>query len=740
MNSTLSKPFTAEEIKAAIFSMNPLGSSGPDGFPAKFYQEYWDTVGFQVCEVALEALNGAFVPGRLITDNIIMAFESLHTMKTRLKGKDSFMALKLDMSKAYDRIEWDFLASVMHKMGFSDSWISLVMKCVTSVTYSLLLSGVSQPFFCPSRGLRQGDPLSPYLFILCGEALNCLLNRAKCNGFITCLPIRQNHLHINHLFFTDDSLLFCKANSIEWIHLYHLLDTYEKASGQRLNKDKTSIFFSRNTREETKEIVTSIAGIRGTNSCKKYLDLPALIGRLRTYSLKGVLAKVQAKLSSWKTKLLSQAGKEILVKVVIQSILTYCMGIFKLPKHLLHDLNKLIRSFWWGLQSQDHKIHWVARKQMNKSKKSGRLGLRDFENFNVVLLAKQCWRILSFPHSLTARVFQEKYFKRKHFLSAKVGYNSSFLWQSFISAKPLLEEGLIWRIGDGKSVTIWNDKWIPQKSTFRPQSSTRFLPVDTKVAILIDYSTNQWKIPMLEALFNNTKAGIIKRIPLSPYPKQDKLIWRCTPTSTFSVKSAYYLKDELDKSKGQSSRKLQKTSLQSQAFKQLVESLFEFLEDEVMIEFAITAWMIWKRRNELVFNKTFMHPNSLIQQAKVFIEEQSQIQHATTTPSTDPRRSSQWEAPPRGQLKLNWDVALNKNNCKVGVGAVIRDWEGTIKATMRMKHDLYPEPLLAKAYALPQASIFCKSLGWKEFILEGDSLQVVNYLKTGVVNDSYVGQ
>ncbi|KAF5443004.1 hypothetical protein F2P56_035601 [Juglans regia] len=134
-----------------------------------------------------------------------------------------------------------------------------------------------------------------------------------------------------------------------------------------------------------------------------------------------------------------------------------------------------------------------------------------------------------------------------------------------------------------------------------------------------------------------------------------------------------------------------------------------------------------------------MHPNSLIQQAKVFIEELSQLQHVTKTPSPDLGRSSQWEAPSRGQLKLNWDAALDKNNCKVGVGAIIRDREGTVKATMRMKHDLYPDPLLVEAYALLQASIFCKSLGWKELILERDSLQGVNYLKTGEANDSYVG-
>ncbi|KAF5458547.1 hypothetical protein F2P56_022570, partial [Juglans regia] len=221
---------------------------------------------------------------------------------------------------------------------------------------------------------------------------------------------------------------------------------------------------------------------------------------------------------------------------------------------------------------------------------------------------------------------------------------------------------------------------------------------------------------MLEALFNSTEAGIIKRIPLSPYQKSDKLIWRCTPTGTFSVKSAYYLKDELDKRKvGQAFvlervfepwtkkplsmhcgnvhlLKMSGVKAVGSFRKQLVESLFEFLEEEVMIEFAITALMIWKRRNELVFNKTFKHPKSLIQQAKVFIEELSQLQYATKTPSTEQGRSSQWEAPPCGQLKLNWDAALEKNNCKVGVGAIIRVWEGTVKATMRMKHDLFPDP------------------------------------------------
>ena len=110
---------------------------------------------------------------------------------------------------------------------------------------------------------------------------------------------------------------FAKTNSIEWSNLYYLLESYEVASGQRLNKEKTSIFFSTNTREETMEIITSIARMRGTTSYEKYLGLPALIGRSRAHSFKSILDKVKARISNWKNKFLSQEGKEVLIKFII---------------------------------------------------------------------------------------------------------------------------------------------------------------------------------------------------------------------------------------------------------------------------------------------------------------------------------------------------------------------------------------------------------------------------------------
>lgn len=130
----------------------------------------------------------AFILGRLISDNILVAYETLHTMHTRMWGKDGYMAIKLDMSKVYDRVEWQFLEVVMRRMGFTEKWINLIMMCVRTANYAILVNGNPVRHIYPSRGLRQGDPISPYLFLLCAEALSSLLIRAKRIGYIQGVP------------------------------------------------------------------------------------------------------------------------------------------------------------------------------------------------------------------------------------------------------------------------------------------------------------------------------------------------------------------------------------------------------------------------------------------------------------------------------------------------------------------------------------------------------------------------
>lgn len=156
-----------------------------------------------------------FQASRVITDNILMAFETLHYMKHHQKDKLRFMALKLDMSKAYNRVEWVYLENIMKKMGFDTKWVNLIMECISSVTYSVLINGEPTQTIHPSRGLRQGDPLSPYLFLLCFEGLHFLLQRAVKSRQIRGVSICKRGLRLTHLFFADDSLVFCKASLSE---------------------------------------------------------------------------------------------------------------------------------------------------------------------------------------------------------------------------------------------------------------------------------------------------------------------------------------------------------------------------------------------------------------------------------------------------------------------------------------------------------------------------------------------
>jgi len=155
------------------------------------------------------------------------------------------------------------------------------------------------------------------------------------------------------LFFADDSLLFCRANFTEWGRLLGILSWYEKASGQKLNAAKTSIFFSKNTGAEFKDFLRSSAGISTTSSYDKYLGLPALVGRSKNKTFAVIEGRVRKKMDGWKEKFLSQAGKEILIKAVVQAIPTYSMSVFQLPKKLCNSLNSLVSRFWWGQNTMD---------------------------------------------------------------------------------------------------------------------------------------------------------------------------------------------------------------------------------------------------------------------------------------------------------------------------------------------------------------------------------------------------
>ena len=169
----------------------------------------------RVLDAVIDESQSAFVPGRLIIDNVIVAFKTMHCIDQRKKGKEALMAIKLDMSKAYDRVEWVYLEAMMRKMGFHERWISLIMMCVTTVSYSVLINGEPKGKIIPSRGLRQGDPISPYLFLLCAEGLSAMIKKEEREGNLNGIAICRRAPRITHMLFANDSIVFCRATREE---------------------------------------------------------------------------------------------------------------------------------------------------------------------------------------------------------------------------------------------------------------------------------------------------------------------------------------------------------------------------------------------------------------------------------------------------------------------------------------------------------------------------------------------
>ncbi|XP_074293374.1 uncharacterized protein LOC141620388 [Silene latifolia] len=599
MNLALGREYGEDEVIEALNQMNPLKAPGPDGMNGLFYQTYWGLVGPDVVRTVLAILKGdmspeeynktnivlipkkkapdkirdfrpislcnvayklvskvlanrlkpflgelvtenqsAFTPGRAISDNVLIAFELFHYMKN-LRASEGFMAIKLDMAKAYDRVEWRFLRCVLEAIGLEQRWVNRVMVCVSTVSFSVLINGNPSREFKPSRGLRQGDPLSPYLFILCAEVLSHLMRRAVEVNAIHGIRVSSGAPTISHLLFADDSIFFTRANMEEADAVSEILRRYERASGQLVNLDKTTVSFSKGVPIQSRNNLATRLCIVEVDEQSRYLGLPTVVGRSKKVLTDIIRDKLSKRLNGWRGKILSRAGKEVLLKAVANSLPTYVMSTFKIPANFCDELRSMLSRFWWGHEEGKRGISWVAWKRLCRPKGMGGMGFRDFHLFNLALLGKQVWRLTTETESLWARMMRAKYYPEGDFMTARLGHNPSYTWRGILDARKALEGGMRKRIGDGLSTLVWRDAWLPGTQMGKVVSPCINGNENMKVAELMEEHGGGWRRDLLESLFLPFEQERIESIRLSEHRPRDEWFWNEEKDGIYSVKSAY---------------------------------------------------------------------------------------------------------------------------------------------------------------------------------------------------------
>ncbi|XP_050211503.1 uncharacterized protein LOC126661686 [Mercurialis annua] len=438
----------------------------------------------------LSSTQNAFTKGRAISDNILIVHEVMHYLKTKASGKNHFMALRLDVSKAYDRLEWGYIKAMLIKWGFCHHWVSWIMECISTVSFPIRINGVNHGYFKPTRGLRQGYPLSPLLYVLCSEGLSHIIHDAAMSKSLTSIKITHRCPSITHLLFADDTIIFSKATLSHISFIKNLLNLYSLMSGQHINYSKSFVFFNRDVEEFQAQLFSDFLGISQHTSQGKYRGLPFQILRSKNRTFAGIVNQIATRLHSWKQVFLSSAGKEILIKAVATTILVYVMMCFAIPKSLCHRINQLIRQFWWGQQIDENKMCWIA------------------------------WEKLC---------------------HTSLGHRPSRGWKSLRWGFQLLQKGLRWNVSTSQSINCLEDLWIPGSYPFLPHRIHSALTDPYTVSTFINSSSRSWNQQLLQAYFEADDVAKILSIPLSYWPDKDILVWHFHPSGQYSVKSGYYV-------------------------------------------------------------------------------------------------------------------------------------------------------------------------------------------------------
>uniref|UniRef100_A0A2N9ELX8 Reverse transcriptase domain-containing protein n=1 Tax=Fagus sylvatica TaxID=28930 RepID=A0A2N9ELX8_FAGSY len=564
-SAQLERKFDREEVVSVLKDLKGDKAPGPDGFSMAFFHKCWDIVGDDVmgffeefhthCKfekslnatfIALipkkwDALNirdyrpislissmykllskvlanriktvlellisdsqNAFVGGRQTLDSVLIANECLDS---RLKSSTLGILCKLDIEKAYDHVNWDCLLYLLVRMGFGNRWCQWIKTCISTVQFSVLVNGSPEGFFGNSRGLRQGDPLSPLLFLLVMEVLSKMFKKSEEAGLICGFMagvLGGSEVRISHLLFADDTIVFCDAVPQQVMHIRKVLSCFEAVTGLKVNLTKSEMV--------PVGVVDNMPYLADLLCCRigalpmLYLGMPlgAPYKGLSVWNSglsvwNSVLEKIERRLASWQTLYLSKGGRLTLLKSTLSSLPTYFLSLFTIPVSVAQRIEKLQRNFLWGGMGDGVKYHlpfWVNG--------YGVLGLKSLICGGELLWQNMGW---------SGGGWRSKHCRGTH---------GCGLWKSISSGWDGFSRRIEYSVGKGDRIRFWFDKWCDQ---------TWMTSCAWNISFLRDF--NDWEMPEVLSFFNFIQPFLPNR------ETDDKLVWPLRKSGKFDVRSYY---------------------------------------------------------------------------------------------------------------------------------------------------------------------------------------------------------
>jgi len=615
-NDLLNKPVDISELEEAIKQMQRGTAPGPDGFTVDFFVHFWDLFKQDILQIVetsrtsgsiLKAFNSTFltlipkeegadspslfrpislcnviykitskiianrikpllpdliseeqsgfVAGRQILDGILLVNEVAHSLRTTRKPG---MLIKLDLAKAFDKINWDFIKAILAAFGFGDNLINWIMGLISTSFFSILINGSPSKCFTPSRGIRQGDPLSPFIFVLAAEGLGRLIKLRIQEKRLKGLTLHRGSETQSHQQFVDDTMLMAHPAVQEAKELKRTLKLFAEASGMEANPRKSSTYFF-NTPPITQRNITRILGFQVGSLPTKYLGIPLSDSTIKQASWQDLLDKLQSKLADWSLRPLNFPSRLTLVKAVLQSMPAYLFSILAAPKSVLKQIKAIQRSFLWGGSQNSSKWSLVDWNSVCTPKKDGGLGLRDPHTSNKVFNAKIWWRWITHDREPWAKLWNAKYaplWEKQELGRFEDNIPGSGIWNSVSSNRKLVTSHCFWEIRNGEQANFWKDAW---QQLPKPQDSFRDIAErmgihNQNLSKVKDYWQDTtpaqefrtwlprgwWQQQIQDIDLQDLEQELQKR-KIRVHPGPDKLRWGYKMEGTFSIQEAFQL-------------------------------------------------------------------------------------------------------------------------------------------------------------------------------------------------------